>query len=343
MTALRYAVISFALAVMTATARADPPLLDPALSAYRPPPALSGNLTCAGGDTMQKLMEAWARRFEQFNPKAHVEVRSDSKLSADGFRAFLEGRVDCVTFVREPFPSELKAFRDKFGHAPLLVPVAGGSFATQGGTHAIAIYVNAANPLTKLDLSQLDAIFSETRRRNGPEISRWGQLGLTGAWADRPIHLYGMLRRRSTGDPPGIVNFVEHRVLLDGEFRDDLKEQVDRPGETALHAIVRRIAEDPDGIGYSGFGYAAPGVKSLALAESAGGPYYAGNPSEVAHHDYPLSRTIYLMFDGSESARSPVIRELIRFVASRDGQQIVANDAEGFLPLSSADLRKRYD
>ncbi|HLG86743.1 MAG TPA: substrate-binding domain-containing protein [Alphaproteobacteria bacterium] len=332
-------VITFALAVMTAAAGADPPTVDPRLPAYVPPSTLSGNLTCAGGGTMQSLMQAWARRFEQLNPKAHIDVRSDSKLSAEGFRAFLEGRIDCVTFVREPFPSELKAFREKFGHAPLLVPVAGGSYATRGGTHAIAIYVNAANPLTRLDLTQLDAIFSKTRRRGGAEIDRWRQLGLTGAWADRPIHLYGMLRRRSTGDPPGIVNYVEQRVLLGGKFRDDLKEQVDRPGETALEAIVHRIAEDPDGIGYSGFGYAAPGVKSLALAEFANGPYFTGNPTEVAHQDYPLSRSIYLMFDGS--ARSPIVDELIRFVGSREGQQIVANDPEGFLPLPATDVRTK--
>jgi phosphate transport system substrate-binding protein len=325
-------------AVVTVTARAEPPAVDPTLPAYVPPSTLSGNLTCAGGDTMQKLMEAWARRFEQLNPKAHVNVRSDSKLSADGFRAFLEGRIDCVTFVREPFPSELKAFHDKFEHTPLLVPVAGGSYATRGGTHAIAIYVNVANPLTKLDLTQLDAIFSKTRRRGGAEISRWGQLGLTGAWAERPIHLYGMLRRRSTGDPPGIVNYVEQRVLLGGEFRDDLNEQGDQPGETALEAIVHRIAEDPDGIGYSGFGYAAPGVKSVALAESASGPYYGGTATEVARHDYPLSRTIYLMFDGR--TRSPIIDELIRFVTGRDGQRIVANDPEGFLPLRATGAQK---
>ena len=334
-TRLARAIVALAATIVTASAWGDQ------LPAYVPPPALSGHLTCAGGDTMQKLMEAWARRFEQLNPKTHIDVSPDSKLSADGFHAFLNSRIDCVTFVREPFPSELKAFQDKFGHAPLLVAVAGGSYATKGGTHAIAIYVNAANPLARLDLIQLDAIFSETRNRGGAEITRWGQLGLTGRWKDRPIHTYGMLLRRNTGDPPGIVNYLERRMLLGGMFRDDLQQQVDKPGETALQAIVNRVAADPDGIGYSGFGYAGPGVKSLALAETAAGPYYAGTAVEIARRNYPLSRSIYLMFDSApEKGTPPVARELIRFVTSHEGQQIVAADPEGFLPLTSLDPTK---
>ncbi len=332
--ALRIAAFA-ALATIGGTAAADPVAVDPRLPAYRPPPALSGELTCAGGDSMQGLMESWARAFERLNPKAHVQVNPDFKLSADGFRAFIEGRVGCVTFVREPFPSELEAFQRKFGHAPLLVPVAGGSYATKGGTHAIAIYVNAANPLAKLDLDQLDAIFSQSRRRGRAAITNWGQLGLRGQWADRRIHLYGMLRRRSTGDPPGIVNYLEQRVLLGGVFRNDLAEQSDRPGESALDAIVHRVAEDPDGIGYSGFAYAAAGTKTVAIARTKAGPFYAGTPAEVARGDYPLSRRIYLMFDqNSDGSSPPIVAEFLKFATSREGQQIVAADREGFLPLS---------
>jgi phosphate transport system substrate-binding protein len=303
-------VAAFCLSLAPIGGAAEPAPVDTDLPGYAPPAALSGELTCAGGDTMQALTESWGRGFARYNPFARIAVGGDSGLSADGFAALLDGRVTCVTFVREPFPAERAAFVQKFGHEPLLVNVANGSYATKGGTHAIAIYVNAANPLAHLSLVQQDAIFSKTRRRGAPnEITRWGQLGLGAEWADRPIHVYSMLRGRETGNPPGIVNFLQQRALLGGQLRDDVREQRDSPGETTLQAIVHRVAADRDGIGYSGFGFAEPGVKSVALAETSNGPFYAGTPVEVARRDYPLSR---------------------------EGQQIVAGDAEQFIPLTAA-------
>ncbi|MBV8645195.1 MAG: substrate-binding domain-containing protein, partial [Candidatus Eremiobacteraeota bacterium] len=274
------AAIALVLATASADAFAD---VDESLPAYAPPASLQGTLTCAGGDTMQALTTSWARAFTRLNPRTQITVSSDAKLSADGFAALLDGRVDCVTFVREPFPAERAAFAQTFGHAPLLVTVANGSYATKSSTHAIAIFVNAVNPLARLDLTQLDAVLSKDRRRGAPAaITRWGQLGLTGAWADRPIHVYSMVRVRETGNPSGIVNFLQERALRGGTLRDDVIEQRDKPGESALQAIVNRVAEDPNGIGYSGFGYAVPGVKTLALAETPAGTFFSGTPAEVA-------------------------------------------------------------
>jgi phosphate transport system substrate-binding protein len=144
-----------------------------------------------------------------------------------------------------------------------------------------------------------------------------------------------MLHRRESGNPPGIVNFFQHRVLCGGEFRDGIREQVDRPGESALDAIVRSVAEDPRGIGYSGFAYAAPGTKTLALAESEHGPYFAGTPEEVARRDYPLSRQIYLGVNRPPGKPlAPALQAFLLFVLSRQGQLIAANDRMRFLPLT---------
>ena len=316
----------------------SPRSVDPALPHYSPQLAVDGEFHCSGGSTMQDLAEDWARRFRQHHPRAKVRIGHDTSLSAEGFTALMEGRVNCVTFVREPFAAELSAFRSKFGYAPQVVNVAGGSYATKGGTHAIAIYVNAANPLRRVTLKQLDAIFSKSRRRGGDvEITRWGQLGLGGEWTNRPIHVYTMLRRRDTANPPGIMNYLEQRMLGGGEFRDDVRQQRDTPGEQSLAAIVNRISADPNGIGFSGFGYAVAGAKSLALAEGDGGPFYAGRPHEVASRDYPLSRQIYLMVNREPGKPiTPVLREFLLLALSREGQQAVANDAVQFIPLSAA-------
>jgi phosphate transport system substrate-binding protein len=331
------ALVGAAIAARSGTAAA----LDPALPAYSAETEVSGNLVCTGGATMRDLAQRWADGFRGRHPNARIRIESDTTLSAEGFTALLDERVDCVTYVREPFPAELAAFQAKFGHAPLLVNVAGGSYATKGGTHALAIYVNSANPLSRLTLPQLDAVLSKTLRRGSAhQIATWGELGLGGAWAARPVHVYGMLTKRETGNPPGIVNYLQQRVLLGGEFRDDVREQRDQPGESALEGIVNRIAADRDGIGCSGFAFVMPGVKAVALAEARGGPYYRGSPREVALRLYPLSRRIYLMVNRPpDKPLAPLLREFLRWTLSREGQQIVAEDSMHFVPLNAAQAR----
>ncbi|RJG11272.1 PstS family phosphate ABC transporter substrate-binding protein [Massilia cavernae] len=305
---------------------------------YSPEIAVAGSLRAAGADTMAALLDDWSNGFGRHHPRASVHTDRRSTLSAQGMAALLDGQADIVTFVREPFDSERAAFQARFGYPLSTVRVAGGSYATKGGTHAIAVYVHASNPLSSLTLAELDGVFSRTLRRGAPATARtWGDLGLGGAWRDRPVNVYGMLTRRASGNPPGIVNFMNGRVLLGGEWRADLREQVDREGEQSLAAIVARVAGDPNGIGYSGFGYARAGVKTLALAEAAGTPYYAGTRGEVARLDYPLSRSIYLGFNAPPGMPlPPLMREFLRFVLSAEGQAAIARDRMAFIPQDGA-------
>jgi len=302
--------------------------------AYAPSGSVGGTLTCTGAETMHDLADAWARDFRRFQPQAEIRVQRRAKLAAEGLKAIIAGEAQCALFVREPFKAELAAFRAKFGYAPTLVNVAGGSRATKGGTHAIAIFVNAGNPIGGLTLEQLDGIFSSTRKRGGPEITTWGQLGLGGDWARRPIQVHGMLRLRDTGNPPGIVNFLEYAMLAGGSFRSDLREEPGSAAEPALDAIVRRVAEDPAAIGYSGFAYARPGTKTVAVARSGTSPFYAGSAREMAAREYPLSREIYVAVNHAPGKPfSPLLREFLAYILSREGQQAVVQDRMKFIPL----------
>ncbi len=325
------------LALLLASATAAAAEVDGELPAYASSAQLSGELRVSGGDTMRPLVESWAREFRAQHQQVTVRVDSSVSLAADGFKALLENQVDLVSFVREPFPAETADFTHKFGYPLLLVNVANGSYATKSATHALAIYVNSANPLRRLTLKQLDAVLSASRFRGAHQaITKWGQLGVMGDWRERPVHIYGMLHVRSGGNPPGIVNFVQQRVLLGGEFRRDIHEAVDRPGESALQGIVNAIAADANGIGYSGFGYAARNTRTIALAESSAGPFYSGSPEEVAQRTYPLSRQIYFGVNEVPGRSLPALtREFIIFALSREGQQVVASDGMHFLPLTA--------
>lgn len=298
-------------------------------------------IRCSGADTMHDLVAAWAREFALLQPGAVFDCNYRTKLSAEGVSAMLAGQTDIVTFVREPFASEIEALTKRTGQAPVFINVAGGSYATKSGTHAIAIFVNAKNPITQLSLKQLDAIYSRERRRGAATaIVTWGQLGLKGEWAARSIHPYGMLHKRASGNPPGIVNFIKKWVLLDGEFRDNVNEQVDRSGETALDAIVNRVAEDPFAIGYSGFAYAKEGTKTLSMAARDNGPYVAGTVQNVTSRAYPLSRQIYLgLVAGPDSRLPALLKAFVRYVLSAQGQQVVAEDHTHFIPLTEEQAR----
>lgn len=332
--------IAVALICTASLAQADV-ALDPDLPQYVPRERAAGELTCAGGETMQALVQRWADEFRRRHSGATIRLAELGSLSADGFAALLEGKVDCVTFVRELFPAEREAYIARFGSAPLVVNVAGGSFDTRGGTHALAVFVNADNPLTRMTLGQLASALGQPAGDAGavPALT-WGVLGADGEWKSRPVHVYGMLRARPSGNPPGIMNFLQHRVLKGAAFRADLHEQADRPDETALEAIVKRVAADLDGIGVSGFAFARPGTKTLALADRAGEKYFRGSPDEVALRQYPLSRELYLLIKprAREFAAS-LDREFLRFVLSRDGQRLVGQDRMAFLPLRAEQAR----
>src|SRR5690606_23376616 len=73
--------------------------------------------------------------------------------------------------------SEIQAFEARHGYAPTELPVA---------VDMLAVYVNRDNPIDSLSLPEVDAIFSATRRcGHAEDITRWGQVGLGGAWANR--------------------------------------------------------------------------------------------------------------------------------------------------------------
>ncbi len=310
-----------------------------AVLAVASPPAPSiaaGELRCVGASTMQPLVAAWAQAFAAHRPGAVIEVPGGTHYSAAGVEAVVAGRANCITFAREPFATEQAALRKATGQAAVIVPVAGGSHATPHGTFALAVYVNRRNPLRGLSASQLAAVFAQ----GTPSPARWGQLGLGGAWAQRPIHVYGMTPLRASGNPPGIVNFLDRSLLHGRTWRRDLRIQSDGNGISALAKIVRKVAADPDGIGYSGFGYATPAVRAVPLSTGAGEPFYTGTPASVAAGRYLLGRTIYLGFPARTGGYlSPPACRFLSFIVGADGQRLIARDSMHFNPLTPAQAR----
>lgn len=295
------------------------------IPAYKTVASLSGHLQSIGADTMETSMMYWIEDFQKLYP--NVKIAMEAKASGTAGPALSEGKADLGPVAREMLPAEKQQFEKKFGYKPYAVRVAGGSYRTPGKTHAIAFFVNEKNPIEKLSYAQIDAMFTTTRKRGYKEAIKWGDVGATGEWANKPIHLWGLIR------PNGIAHFLESRILNGGEWKSGIEERTTVGSLAALDATNQGVAKDPYAIGYAGFGNVMPGVKAIALAEEDGGPYYQGTFEEVLNQKYPLSRVIYIYVNRAPGKPlDPKVSEFLKFVLSAKGQNDIVKEGI-FLPL----------
>jgi len=300
------------------SALAETVAVDPALKGYTKTDGVSGNLNSIGSDTLNNLMTFWAEGFRKQYPNVNIQI--EGKGSSTAPPALIEGTAQIGPMSREMKKSEIEAFEAKFGFKPVAIGVA---------LDSLAVYVNKDNPLEKLPLPQVDAIFSKTRKGGATaEIATWEQLGLTGAWAGKPLSLYG---RNSAS---GTYGYFKEHALYKGDFKDTVKEQ---PGSAS---VVLSITEDKAGIGYSGIGYKTSGVKALALAKADGETAYEPNYENVLQGKYPLGRMLYLYVAKQPNQPLPkMVEEFVKYALSKEGQEIVVKD--GYLPLPAQVVEKQ--
>ncbi len=299
-----------ALLSLTGSLAAQQAKVDPALESYKKVSGVSGNLNSIGSDTMNNLMTLWAEAFIKLYPNVKVQV--EGKGSSTAPPALIAGTAQFGPMSRSMRATEVDQFESKYGYKPTQL---------RTSYDALAVYVNKDNPLEKLTLAQVDAVFSKTRRRGyKSNVTTWGQLGLTGDWANRPISLYG---RNSAS---GTYGFFKEHSLGNGDYKDQVKEQ---PGSAS---VVQGVTEDRFGVGYSGIGYRTSGVKVLALADKDGGAYSSGSYDDVKSGKYPLNRFLYVYINRAPGKElDPLVREFAKLIFSKEGQEVVLKD--GYLPL----------
>ena len=296
---------------------------DSSLPAYQPVPQLAGSLAVKGTDTMKDLMEIWIQKFTGLYPRVKMDL--ESKGSMTGAAPLTEGRSQLATFSREMLPFEVENFRNRHGYDPLAIRVALGGYRAPDRTGCSVFFVNKDNPITQLTLDQLAAIYSSAPGRT--DLTTWGQLGLTGEWANRDIHPVGIAM------PDGTANYIRVFVCGGAEFKSSMiGEKAGQPIKASVRILVD-IARDPGAIGYASLLYDNPGTKRISLGRTAAGPFYEGTFEQVVAADYPLTRFVYLYIDRPPGQPlKPEVREFLKFVLSLDGQRGV--EQEGlFLPL----------
>ncbi len=297
------------------------------LPRYEPRAALTGDLRITCETSAEPLVKLWVERFAKFHPELEVIAKGTSPLASEPMIA--SGAYEIGFPARELWNSEEENFRKIRGYDAFVVMVGLGAHRTAGLTPALGVFVNAANPLERITLEQLDAIYSTERRRGAAkEIKTWGDLGATGAWANRPIEAY------THRLPNGIDYFVQKVVTLGADFRKSVIQLPMRRGKLGPDELVAEATvQNPAAIGFGCLGNAIPGMKILALAETMAGPYCSGTLAEVKSMQYALARPIYMVVDREPGrALPPKIAEFLTFVLSREGQEAIG-DSDGWLPL----------
>jgi phosphate transport system substrate-binding protein len=324
------------------------------IPAYKPEQPVSGTIREWGSNYFEhgSLGKLWEEGFKKYHPEVKFEHHLETTGAA--IPALTFGMAD-VAPGRHITSNESLLFQRYHNSLPLEIPVVTGSLNVPGWSYAIGIFVNKDNPLAKLSVEQLDGIFGaerdgafqnltwNTKVARGPEknIRTWGQLGLTGEWADKPINVHGYNLRYN------IPRTFERHVFQDGsKWNEKLHEYTNyknTDGSTELEAkqVQDAVSKDRYSIGYSSVAYQTPQTKAIAVAPRGGGEYVELNLKTLQNRTYPLIDEVYFYLNrAGGKPLDPKVKEFMRYILSREGQEAVEKDGK-YLPLTAEVAREQ--
>ena len=290
-----------------------------------------GRIALHGDEALALVIDALNAKFADTHPGAKFAPLL--KGAATALPALAAGATPIGFVVGEASRPDVRAFKAINKHDALVIKVGyAGHGPRADGKTPPAVYVNSANPLAGLTMAQLASLF--TSGSQAGDINTWSQLGISGAWANRRIHLYG---QRDDGDFStslrlarlGGMPFAGHyEPLADGA------------------AVMQAVAQDPYGIAIIDWVDAkqAPDtVRIVPLASAAGKPFATPAKADVAEGAYPLTPAITLYAaHPPKQPLDPLVKDYLTLALSGEGQAIIArytDSAMGFLPLSADDLK----
>jgi len=317
------------------------------LPSYKPQQQVSGVIRMTGSNYIadSHVGENWVAAFKKFQPGVTFEFNLKTPSVAVYALILNAGDVDPS---RKMTFEDLLAYERTMNADPVEIEYATGSYDVPGWSPAFGIFVNKANPISKLNMAQLESIFGAERtgawegtswhperaRTTAQNIRTWGQLGLTGEWANKPIHVYGVNLRYHQA-----IRFEDQVMHGSAKWNSSLLEYANygKPdGTLAIGAsmMVEDLAKDPYAICYSEENFKVDGAKLVELAPGDTKKYVPLTRENVRNRSYPLFDAVYLYANGSaEKPMDPKVKEFLRFVLSREGQEAIVKDGK-YLPLT---------
>ena len=274
-----------------------------------------GNILLSSTGTALFFASSCLRKLNLYHAGAIAEIPG-LLTSRDAFDLLLSGAAPAAIMSIPMTVAEREQFYRNFGYHPIEAPVA---------MDAIQLVVSRDNPLNSLTIPQLDAIYGSERRAGETQLIRmWGDLGFDGEWRDKPIEAFG---GTASG---GTARLFQSLVLQGGPYREDLLTKDYRGGYYL--GIVREAATNSAAIGYSNLQHQHPNMKRVALARNSGEEPVPIAADTVHSGAYPLSRYLYIYINAPTPDRmDPVVREFLRILLSREGQELVGENRQ--IPL----------
>lgn len=329
------------------------------LQSYAPQAQVTGTIRQWGNNYLKDsgLMEVWQAEFKRFQPG----ITFDDNLysSSVAFPGLISGAADVAPMGRQALWDELKGFEregaqggeEGVGQTEVVeIIMATGSYNVRGWSYALGIFVHKDNPLTGLTMEQVDGILGgrrdggwngltwDTSVARGPEknIRTWGQLGLKGEWANKPITVYGYNAKYHFNDE------IDKKVLKgSGKWNEDMRAYSNVAGlkaDGSLTAggelITNGLAADKYGIAYTGIPFMNDSIKSVPLSTDGGRTFIPLTLKTVQDRSFPLTRDVYYYFRREKGKPvDPKVKEWLRYVLSREGQAAIQADGK-YLPLT---------
>jgi phosphate transport system substrate-binding protein len=332
------------------------------LPQYKPERIVTGTIRNFGFG-LGGVLKLWEEGFQ----KIHPGIRFDDKLptSDAAIPALVTGVTDLAPDGGEATLTENLSFFETYGYPVTDITVASGAFDVEGKSNGPVIFVHKDNPINRLTVKQLDGIFGAERsagmrgfkwspadaRGADQNIRTWGQLGLTGEWADKPVQTYGHA-------PSGTARFFQWKVLQNGDkwnpnFREYVESgskmiaEEDRAEQRlGLQSMLRNeLANNRYGIAWTVMPQAqgVSGIKLVAIAPREGGAYVMPSKESFQDRTYPLVRSIYIFVNRPPGKPlDPKLKEFLRYVLSREGQETVARNGS-YLPLTASVVREQLE
>lgn len=321
-----------------------PPPSLPDLPPYKPEAKLKGGLRIVGSE-LKNAVDQLAAGFMQFHPDVKVAT-SKIPSSEGGIAGLYLGVSDVAPMGDDAKITDMMPFYNTYGYMPTEISVATGGYEKRGSLFAWAIVVDKDNPLEEISVDEIEGVFaaqrtggwklhdhnylftSEYARTEDQNIRTWGQLGLTGSYADKKIEPFGYVA-------PGFAVSIERHIMhWSHKYNPDFREYVEAKqalpgteGDIASEVPLIDLENNPYAIGIAGLLHAKdfPGVKTLKVSPRGGGKAVALTPDNVRNRTYPLIRDAYFYVNKApDQPLDPKVREFMRFVLSREGQEIIA-------------------
>jgi phosphate transport system substrate-binding protein len=324
-------------------------LVDSAVPEYHPQPVPAphdhgyvmpdGSLRIVGFDDMAGMVAKWDEQFTRTHPG--IKFTPILKGNATAIPAIT---YDMAVFAPEGGGAtllELLPYEKIYGSkkdpvAALIIRVGHGSLNPAAKMSPLGIVVNKSNPIKSLTKEQIASIFS-TGSGTG-DVTNWSQIGMGGSLADKPIHPTGLYwDSYNRPEDPSMGEFMMYRQM--GAFPGAVFSQ---NYEQYIHYsdVVKKVAGDPQAIGIVALNKVDPSVRVVPLVESDGHTLSTGSVQDLIADRYPYQRDLYIYIRREPGTPfEPLVKEYMRLILSKEGQEAIAQDSKGYLPLSAEDVK----